>query len=69
MEANDLPEYFDAVLSIRFVTENIVKSLIEDGIENPDIDDVLSVIDSHLYSDFKRSNSMFSVFDDNGEEY
>lgn len=69
MEANDLPEYFDAVLSIRFVTENIVKSLIEDGIENPDIDDVLSVIDSQLYSDFKRSNSMFSVFDDNGEEY
>jgi len=69
MEANGLPEYFDAVLSVRFVTEDIVKMLIEDGIESPDLDDVFSVIDARLYRDYKNSPGDFSLFDDKGEEY
>lgn len=69
MEANGLPEYFDAVLSVRFDTEDLVESLVRSGIENPNIDDVLTAIDEILYKDYKNSPGNFSLFDSNGEEY
>lgn len=63
-----MPEYFDAVLTIRFTTEDIVKDLISKGIENPDIDDILIDIDNRLYNmDFR--NKDFNVYDSNHEEY
>jgi hypothetical protein len=69
MSSNDLPEYFDAVLNIRFTTEELIRGLAEDGIENPDLDDILIAIDARLYNEFKSSKRDFSVFDPRGEEY
>jgi hypothetical protein len=69
MMKNDLPEYFDAVLNIRFTTEELIKILAEDGIENPDLDDILIAIDARLYNEFKSSKRDFSVFGPSGEEY
>ena len=65
---DEMPEYFDAVLTIRFMTEDIVKDLISKGIENPDIDDIVIDIDNRLYNmDFR--NKDFNVYDSNHEEY
>ena len=69
MSSNDLTEYFDAVLNIRFTTEELIRSLADDGIENPDLDDILIAIDARLYNEFKSSKRDFSVFDPSGEEY
>lgn len=70
MEANDLPEYFDAVLSIRFDTEDLINVHIADEAkDNPTVDDLLIAIDSLLYQDFGRQGRLFTVYDDNEEEY
>jgi hypothetical protein len=70
MEADGLPEYFDAVLSIRFLTEEIINGQLDDEAKkNPTIDDILIAIDGLLYRDYKNSPGDFSLFDDKGEEY
>jgi hypothetical protein len=69
MSEKDMPEYFDAVLSVRYVTEDIVRELVASGNENPDLDDVLIHIDNLLHTEFRSTSRTFSLFDSSGEEY
>lgn len=70
MAVNDLPEYFDAVMSIRFDTEELINGQLDsEAKENPTIDDLLIAIDSLLYKQFGHNGRTFAVYDNNGEEY
>jgi hypothetical protein len=66
----ELPRWFDAVLSIRFDTDELVEFIRDkEGIVDVTIDDLLIEVDGRLYQEFGRSNRNFVVCDDSGEEY
>lgn len=66
----EFPRWFDASLSIRFDTDELVE-FIRDKREIVDvtIDDLLIEVDDRLYQEFGRSTRNFVVSDDSGEEY
>jgi len=68
--SEEFPRWFNASLSIRFDTDEIVKFLRdEECIADVTIDDLLIEIDDRLYQEFGRSTRNFVVSDDSGEEY
>ena len=68
--SEEFPRWFNASLSIRFDTDELVKFLRdEECIADVTIDDLLIEIDDRLYQEFGRSTRNFVVSDDSGEEY
>lgn len=69
-EDNYIPDWFDAVLRIRFDSEIIVEELQKyGGIENPTADDVVIAIDEKLNELFGRPlPQQFDLFDSDGNE-
>ena len=68
--SEEFPRWFNASLSIRFDTDEILEFLRdEECIADVTIDDLLIEIDDRLYQEFGRSTRNFVVSDDSGEEY
>jgi len=68
--SEEFPRWFNASLSIRFDTDEILEFLRdEEFIADVTIDDLLIEIDDRLYQQFGRSTRSFVVTDDSGKEY
>lgn len=68
--SEEFPRWFNASLSIRFDTDEILDFLRdEEFIADVTIDDLLIEIDDRLYQQFGRSTKNFVVTDDSGKEY
>lgn len=67
---NNVADWYDAVLRIRFDSEELIESLSDRGVDNPTVDDILIEIDGRLVDIFGiHFPSEFVVFDSNGEEW
>ena len=68
---NNVADWYDAVLRIRFDSDELIEALRErDGIDDPSVDDILIEIDGRLVEMFgSQFPSEFVVFDSNGEEW
>jgi len=70
MEDNYIPDWFDAILRIRYNSDVLIEELQKDGIENVTIDDIMIAIDRKLTDLYgHRSSREFVVFDSDGEEW
>lgn len=69
-EDNYIPDWFDAILRIRYNSDVLIEELQKEGIENVTVDDIMSAIDRKLTELYgHRMPSEFVVFDSDGEEW
>lgn len=69
-EDNYIPDWFDAILRIRYNSDVLIEELQNDGIENVTIDDIMIAIDRRLTDLYGHHASReFVVFDSDGEEW